>query len=159
MMPGPDPCPPLVSSPPLRPLADRIRQIALFEIGGLLIISPAFAWLGGVPLLDSLGMLAIIALIAALWNGAYNTGFDWLEGRLTGRAADRRPWAMRLGHALGFELGLLVMTLPIVMLWTGMGWLDALVADIGLVIAYVVYAFVFNIAYDRLFPISERPDA
>lgn len=147
------------SRPPLRSLADRIRQIVLFEIGGLLVISPAFAWLSGVPLIDSVGMLAVIALIAALWNGGYNTGFDWIEGRLTGRASDRRPWAMRLVHALGFELGLLVMTLPVVMVWTGLGWVDAFVADIGLVIAYIVYAFVFNIAYDRLFPIAAAHDA
>jgi len=148
-----------VSTPPLRSLPDRIRQIALFEIGGLLVISPAFAWLGGVPLVDSLGMLAVIALIAAIWNGGYNTGFDWLEGRLTGRSADRRPWTVRIGHALGFELGLLLMTLPVVMQWTGLGWLEALVADIGLVITYIVYAFLFNIAYDRLFPIAELPSA
>lgn len=147
------------SKPPLRSLADRIRQIALFEIGGLLLISPAFAWLSGVPLIDSVGMLAVIALIAALWNGGYNTLFDWIEGRLTGRAADRRPWAMRLVHALGFEFGLLVMTLPVVMVWTGLGWFDAFVADIGLVVAYIVYAFVFNIAYDRLFPIAAAPNA
>lgn len=110
-------------------------------------------------MLDSLGMLALIALIAAMWNGAYNTGFDWLEGRFTGRTADHRPWSMRLLHALGFELGLLLMTLPVVMAWTGLGWFDALVADIGLVIAYIVYAFIFNIAYDRLFPIAGPSDA
>ncbi len=148
-----------MTAPVLRSLADRIRQIALFEVGGLLIISPAFAWLGDVPLLDSVGMLALIALIAALWNGAYNTSFDWLEARLTGRTADKRPWSLRLVHALGFELGLLAMSLPVVMLGTGLGWFEALMADLGLVIAYVVYAFVFNIAYDRLFPIATPPDA
>ena len=98
--------------------------------------------------------LAVIALIAALWNAVYNTFFDWIEGRLTGRPADHRPYGMRILHALGFEGGLSVITLPIVMLWTGMGWLEALIADVGLAIAYTIYAFFFNIGYDRVFPID-----
>ncbi|WP_228720707.1 PACE efflux transporter [Nitrogeniibacter mangrovi] len=145
-----------MSSPPLRTLPDRIRQIALFEVGGLVLITPPFAWLSGVPMGHSFGMLALIALIAAVWNGSYNTAFDWIEGRLTGRTADRRPWALRALHALGFEGGLLAMTLPIVMIWTGMDWVSALVADLALAVAYVVYAFLFNLAYDRRYPIARQ---
>ena len=140
--------------PPLRSLPDRIRQVALFEVGGLLLITPPFVWLSGVPATDSLGLLALIALIAALWNTSYNTAFDWIEGRLTGRTADLRPVGMRALHAIGFESGLLLVSLPIIMLWTGMSWLEALIADIGLAIAYVVYAFVFNWLYDKSFPID-----
>ena len=126
----------------------------LFELGGLLLITPPFVWLSGLPAMDSLGLLAVIALIAALWNAGYNTSFDWIEGRLTGRPADHRPYAMRILPARGFEGGLLLITLPIVMLWTGMGWLEALIADVGLAIAYTIYAFFFNIGYDRVFPID-----
>jgi uncharacterized membrane protein len=137
-----------------RSLWDRLRQVALFEIGGLLLISPPFVWLSGVPAVDSIGLLLILALVAALWNGGYNTAFDWIEGRLTGRTADRRPWSLRAAHAVGFESGLLLMTLPIIVLWTRMDWLSALIADIGLALAYMVYAFGFNLAYDRMFPIA-----
>lgn len=145
------------SKPKLRSLGDRIRQIALFEVGGLVLITPPFAWISGVPLTESLGMLALLALIAALWNGCYNTGFDWVEGRLTGRTADRRPFGLRCLHALGFETGLLVLTLPVIMWWIGMGWLEALIADIGLAITYTVYALLFNMGYDRVFPIQPAP--
>ncbi|MDY0013959.1 MAG: PACE efflux transporter [Rhodocyclaceae bacterium] len=141
-------------APKLRSLPDRLRQIVLFEAGGLLFITPPFAWVSGVPLVESLGLLAVLALIAALWNGVYNTAFDWLEGRLTGRSADRRPWGLRVGHALGFEGGLLLLTLPVVVAWTGLGWWPALVADMGLAMAYAGYAFLFNLLYDRLFPIA-----
>ncbi len=144
------------SAPALRSLPDRLRQIALFELGGLLLITPPFVWLSGVPVQESLALLAMLALMAALWNGAYNSGFDWIEGRLTGRTADRRPWGLRILHAAGFESGLLLMTLPVIVWWTGMGWIDALLADLGLAAAYVAYAFVFNMAYDRFFPIEPR---
>jgi uncharacterized membrane protein len=150
---------PVSKTPPLRSFRDRLRQIVLFEVGGLVLITPPFAWASGVSLGDSIGMLALIALIAAIWNGSYNTAFDWIEGRLTGRTADLRPWRLRALHAAGFEAGLFAMTLPLVMAWTGMDWLTALLADIALIVAYVVYAFLFNLAYDRLFPIPAKTDA
>ena len=140
--------------PKLRTPLDRVRQVLMFEIGGLVLITPPFVWLSGVPLADSFGLLAVMALIASLWNAFYNTAFDWVEGRLTGRPADRRPPLLRVLHAIGFEGGLLVIGLPVVMAWTGMGWLQALLADIGLAVSYVVYAYFFNLAYDRIFPIA-----
>lgn len=142
--------------PVLRSLPDRIRQIVLFEVGGLLLITPPFVWLSGIPLSESIGLLALIALIAALWNGAYNSAFDWCEGRLTGRTADLRPMPLRVAHAIGFEGGLLALSLPIIMWWTGMDWLTAFIADIGLALSYVAYAFVFNLTYDRVFPIAQQ---
>lgn len=143
--------------PRLRTFPDRVRQIALFEFGGLLLITPPFAWASGIAARELIGLLALIALIAAIWNGCYNTGFDWWERRLTGRAADRRPFGMRVVHALGFEIGLLAMSLPVIMWWTDMGWVEALIADLALALAYVCYAFAFNLTYDRYFPI--RPDS
>lgn len=140
--------------PPLRSFPDRVRQIALFELGGLLLITPVFAYASGMPAGESVGLLAVLALIAAVWNGAYNSGFDLIEGRLTGRRADRRPFALRCAHACGFEGGLLLLTLPVIVAWTGMGWLAALIADVGLAIAYTLYALLFNLGYDRLFPIA-----
>lgn len=144
----------MTAPPRLRSLPDRLRQIALFEVGGLILITPPYIWLTGQPGGESLALMAALALLASVWNGVYNTAFDWIEGRLTGRTADRRPWALRAAHAVGFEGGLLLMTLPVILLWTGMDWLTALVADIGLALAYMVYAFGFNLAYDRMFPIA-----
>ena len=145
-------------APPLRSLWDRVRQIMLFEVGGLLLISPPFAWASGEPLVDSAALLAVIAFIAALWNAAYNSTFDWFEGRATGRTADHRPFGMRVVHAIGFETGILVISLPLIVWWTDLDWMVALVADIGLAIAYTAYAFVFNLAYDRYFPIAARSE-
>lgn len=103
---------------------------------------------------QSAGLLVMMAIIAALWNGCYNTTFDWLEGRSTGRTADRRPMKMRILHAVGFEGGLLLMSLPAIMWWTGMAMVEALLADLGLSLAYLLYAFAFNLLYDRNFPIG-----
>lgn len=140
--------------PKLRSLRDRLRQILLFELGGLLLITPPFAWASGVPIAESAGLLAVLALVAALWNAGFNTLYDWIEGRMTGRTADRRPLALRCVHAILFEGGLLMLTLPVLMLWTGLDWWAALIADIGVALAYTLYALLFNLGYDRLYPIA-----
>ncbi|MDX9837871.1 MAG: chlorhexidine efflux transporter, partial [Azoarcus sp.] len=49
----------------MRSFRDRLRQILLFELGGLLLITPPFAWASGVALIDSAGLLAVLALVAA----------------------------------------------------------------------------------------------
>ncbi|MDR2031972.1 MAG: PACE efflux transporter [Azoarcus sp.] len=143
-------------SPALRSPRDRLCQVLLFEVGGLLLISPLFAWASGVALASSAGLLAVLSLIAALWNAVFNIGFDYCEAKLAGRRADRRPWRLRVAHALAFESSLLMLTLPVVVVWTDMGWLAALVTDAGLALAYVTYAFLFHLGYDRCFPIAPR---
>lgn len=144
---------------PLRSFKDRLRQVALFELLGLLLITPGFAWVSGQSMESALGLLAVLSLMAALWNGGYNTAVDWLQAHHFGTRADQRGWRGRILHALCFEGGLLLLTLPVIVLWTGFSWWAALVADLGLALVYTAYAFVFNLAYDRLFPIVPPPRA
>lgn len=144
------------ASVPLRSLTDRIRQVLLFEIIGLAIMTPLFAWGSDEPLTTSAGLMAAMAAVAALWNGLYSSAFDWLEARLAGRQADHRPTILRLIHATGFELGLMLATLPLIVLMTRLGWLEALAADLAMAAAYTAYAYVFNLIYDRIFPIRSK---
>jgi uncharacterized membrane protein len=125
-----------------------------FEGAGLALVTPLFAWASGAALASSAGMLAVLSLIALLWNAVYNTGFDWCEARATGRRADQRPLWLRGAHACGFEGGLIVLTLPVLAWWTGMDWRTALIADLGLAVGYAIYAFFFHLVYDRCFPVQ-----
>ncbi|MDR1848677.1 MAG: PACE efflux transporter [Zoogloeaceae bacterium] len=138
---------------PLRTFADRARQVILFEFFGLLLITPLFALASGEALLSSAGLLVALSIIALFWNALYCDLFDRIERRLARRAADQRPFRLRLLHAFGFEGGLILFTLPVILLWTDMGFWLALTADLGLALAYIGYAYVYNLAYDHLFPI------
>ena len=146
-------------TPQLRSWKDRLRQVFLFELFGLLLITPAFYWASGVPIVRSVVLLACLALIAAIWNGLFNTAFDWIEGSLIGRTADLRTWKMRVFQACCFEIGLFCLTWPLIVTWTGMDWMTAFWADIGLAIFYTAYAFIFNLAYDHFFPIMPANDS
>ena len=83
----------------LRSLPDRLRQIVLYEIGGMGLISPIFAVAVDISPAKSLGLLAALALIVALWNALYSTAFDWAEAAVTGRSADSR--SRRRGYCAG----------------------------------------------------------
>jgi uncharacterized membrane protein len=92
------------------------------------------------------GLTAVIATMALLWNMLYNWMFDKLQMRY---GFQRTLW-VRVLHACGFELGLLVAAIPVVAWWLDTTLWHALVLDIGLVLFYLPYAFFFNLGYDKL---------
>lgn len=137
----------------MRTPLDRIRHALMFEIIALLIVVPAGAFLFGVGLKD-MGVIGIgSATIATLWNYVYNYGFDRAMKRWRGDTLKTTP--IRIAHALLFEAGLLVVLMPFIAWWLGISLWEALLMDIGLAAFYVVYAFGFNLVYDRVFPLPE----
>ncbi|WP_117195254.1 PACE efflux transporter [Rhizobium terrae] len=137
----------------MRSTGDRIRHALSFELIALLIVTSAGALLFGKPIFD-IGVIAIGgATIATGWNYLYNLAFDHLMRRLTG--GTRKNPAIRVAHAILFEFGLLIVLLPFVAWYLGISLWEALLMDVAFALFYVVYAFVFNWAYDRLFPLPE----
>lgn len=137
----------------LRSWPDRCRHALLFEIIGLAIVVPLSSWISGHGAAQ-LGLLSIaISLIAMSWNAVFNALFDRMEIRL-GSHLSERGWGVRLIHVLLFEAGLTLITLPVIAVWLQLGLWRALLMDIGFVLFYLVYALLFNWAYDCCFPIS-----
>lgn len=54
-------------------------------------------------------------------------------------------------HALGFELGLVTMLVPLFAWVLGVSLFTALVLNAAMIVFFLVYAFVFNLVFDRLF--------
>ena len=141
----------------MRTTRDRIRHALSFEIIGLLLVTPLGAIAFDKPLHD-IGLISLVSATAAtLWNYVYNLGFDHALKRLTGRVEKTMP--IRVAHAMLFELGLLALLLPFIAWYLGIGLVEAFVMDLSFALFYMVYAFVFNLAYDRVFPIPETKPA
>ena len=135
----------------MRTGADRLRHTLGFEVLGMMISVPLFSLLTGQPV-DHLGPLAIgLSLLATGWNYLYNLMVDHWMLRQLGRLEKRL--IERVLHALIFELGLLLVALPLTALWLGISLWQALWLDIGFSLFFVLYAFGYNLAYDRLFPL------
>lgn len=137
----------------MRTIKDRIRHALSFEIIGLIIMIPLGAMVFSMPAEDIGVVGAVSATIATAWNYLYNLGFDHAMQRLKGTT--QKTTLVRVAHSVLFELGLLVVLMPFIAWYLGISLMHALVMDISFALFYVVYAFVFNWCYDRLFPLPE----
>ena len=137
----------------MRTTADRIRHAVSFEVIGIIIATPLAAFAFHLPGGDSAVIVVASATVAMLWNYVYNLGFDHAMQRLTGGTA--KTTRIRIAHAVLFELGLLMIMLPLVAWYLQISIWQALVMDIALALFYMGYAFVFNWGYDRVFPLPE----
>ncbi|MBO9122283.1 MULTISPECIES: PACE efflux transporter [unclassified Rhizobium] len=145
----------------MRSVSDRIRHAISFELIGLAIITPLGAFAFGMPIAD-IGVVGVAsATVATAWNYLYNLGFDHVMQRLTG--GTKKSLAVRILHAVLFEGGLLVALLPLIAWYLGVSLLQAFMMDVSFALFYLVYAFAFNLAYDRIFPLPDwqgkAPDA
>lgn len=137
----------------MRSVSDRIRHAISFEVIGVLIVTPMGALAFDLPMQEMGTVSVISAMIATLWNLVYNYLFDLGMTRVLGTTA--KSAAMRVFHAVLFEAGLLCLLLPFIAVYLGISLWAALAMDISFALFYMVYAFVFNWAYDRVFPLPE----
>lgn len=137
----------------MRSIADRIRHAVCFEVIGVLMVGPLASWAFDAELMR-VGSLAIaLSLVATAWNYVYNLWFDHAMWRLLGRV--RKTLSERVLHAFIFEFGMLLLTLPPVMWWLDRGVIQALNMSLSLMVFYLAYTYVYNLAYDWLFPVPE----
>ena len=133
---------------------ERLRFSCIFELFLLILLAPMGAYVLDKQILD-VGVLAIvISLKAMLLNLVYNWFFDRFDVR-AGRIPTERTIPRRIMHALGFEVGLIITSLPIVVWWLGLSIVQALVVDLVVMSFVVFYTFVFSWSYDRLFPVAQ----
>ncbi|MBT9383542.1 PACE efflux transporter [Pseudooceanicola sp. CBS1P-1] len=140
----------------MRSPLDRLRHTLCFEVLALLIMIPLGAALFGQPLGDIGVVGAVSATVAAIWNYVYNLMFDHAMLRLSG--GTRKGPVVRVGHAVGLEITLLLMLLPFMSWYLGVPLWQALIMDLSFAAFYTVYALGFNWGYDRLFPLPEWRD-
>ncbi len=133
---------------------ERLIFGCVFELILISLLAPIGAFVLDKPILD-VGVLAIVlSLKAMLFNLVYNWFFDRFDVR-AGRIPTERNVPRRILHAVGFEVGLVVTSLPIVIWWLGLSILQVLVMDLVVTSFVVVYTFVFTWSYDRLYPVAQ----
>ena len=144
----------------LRSARERLIQTLWFEGLGLALVAPLYGWVTGTSMADSLVLLVLLSLLVMAWSALYNTWFDRWEWRRHRRLASNRPAGMRMLHAVGLEATVAVLSCPLIMALTGLGWWPALLTDLALSATYAVYAAVFHWAFDRLRPVvADAPTA
>ena len=138
----------------LRDGRERVLQTLCFEAGGLLLVAPLYALVARADAADSFLLIAVLALVVMGWSAAFNTAFDLVEHRRTGRLASDRPARLRVLHAVLHEASALVVTWPVIVALTDLSWGSALLADLGLTVVYAAYAYAFHSVYDAWRPVG-----
>ncbi|WP_028115792.1 PACE efflux transporter [Ferrimonas senticii] len=125
---------------------ERIFHATLFELLAIALSVIGLMLFTDHPVTALSGTMVLIATIAMIWNFVFNWGFDQLV------PGDRvnRNLATRIAHVLLFESGLLLITVPVMAYMLQVGWLEALLMDIGVTVLITIYAFFYNLAYDHI---------
>ena len=139
---------PITLNMTLQGIKRKITYVATYEA-----IAFLFGTLGFFSFSDSslerAGALAVFAsLFAISWNFAYNAMFERWEAKSLTRG---RNLSRRVLHAVGFEIGFLVVLLPVAAWWLDISYLRSFIVNLGLNIFFFVYTFTFTWAFDRVF--------
>ncbi|WP_440682696.1 PACE efflux transporter [Cysteiniphilum halobium] len=131
-------------------LTTRIIHMIGFELIAIIIFAPVAALILNKSIVEVGALGVFISLMAMLWNFIYNWMFDYYEAKI-GKDRFKRSMVIRIMHALLFELGLLVVTIPLVAYWLNMTLWQAFIVDIGFVVFFLIYAFVYNWLFDYIY--------
>jgi uncharacterized membrane protein len=63
------------------------------------------------------------------------------------------PSCWRIAHAVLLEATSAIVTWPLIVALTDLGWGAALAADVLLTFTYALYSYVFHLGFDRLRPV------
>ncbi len=133
----------------------KIVYVALFEAIAI-ACTTAMLTLTGHDSAKASATAVGASAVAIVWNFIFNSLFEAWETR---QATKGRSLARRVAHAIGFEGGLVLLLVPLIAWWLNITVWQAFVLDLGLVVFFVVYGFLFNLAFDHLFglPASAQP--
>ena len=126
----------------------KIVYVGLYEGIAILCASVGLAALSGAGAGTSTALAAATSVIAVVWNLLFNTLFEAWESRQARRG---RSLARRVAHAIGFEGGLAAVLVPLFAWWLDVSLWEALLFDAALLVFFLVYTFVFNWGFDRVF--------
>ncbi|NYT86837.1 PACE efflux transporter [Pollutimonas harenae] len=140
----------------LSPIKRRVLYVTLFEILAVLFATLMLAALSGGNAQQSLPIAIAVSAIAVAWNYIYNTLFEAWERR---SGTTDRTLLVRSIHAMGFEGGLLAITLPLYMFWYNVGAYKAFTMVAALLLFFLLYTFIFTLLFDKVFvlPNSRQP--
>lgn len=127
-------------------IKERTFHAVLFEILANVIIAFSVAYFLRVTIIQSASLSIISALIATVWNYLFNYIFDYYQKIYK----FQRNWWVRVLHAFIFETGLIIVLTPACMFFLNIPFLSAVYVEIGLVLFFLPYTFLFNLIYDHL---------
>jgi len=142
----------------LTPRTRRVLQAVLYETFAVAFVAPVLALVFGEPGWSAMALSLTMSGIALAWNYVFNGLFEQWERR---QAVKGRSWQRRAVHGMGFEGGLALILVPVMAWWLDISWWAAFVADLGILLFFLVYTVAYTWIFDKVFglPQSALPQA
>ncbi len=136
----------------------RIVYVSSYEIIGMIISSVGLAILAGDSVEHTGPLSVMITTIAVTWNFIYNILYEKWEAK---QSSHIRTVKRRVGHAIGFQLTLVLFLIPLISWWMDISLIAAFWLDVAFINIIPIYTFIFNWSFDKLFglPISAQAKA
>lgn len=126
-----------------------VVYVLLFEVFAILLNSLLLHFLSREKSHGSVLVAVAISFIAMSWNYIFNIIFQWGEGVFHIR---KRTVLIRSLHAVLFEFGLFVFTIPLYMYWYNVTVIKAFQMEFAILIFFLVYTYLFTLVFDHIFP-------
>lgn len=127
-------------------IKERIFHSLLFEIIALILIATFVILFTNQDPLVLTGFGLFMSLTAMSWNYIYNIIFD----KKYGNDRMNRSIKLRVFHAFGFELGLMLVSTPVLMHLLNMNIWQVLLINLGSNTFFLIYSLVYNWSYDNI---------
>ena len=124
----------------------RIIHALTYEVILLIIIAIVLSFIFDAPMAVT-GTLGIaMAVTSVIWNMIFNNIFEKYEAK----HQLKRTVLVRICHAIGFEGGLMLATIPMVAYALDMPIWQAILTDLSMTLCILVYTFIFQWCYDHI---------
>lgn len=124
----------------------RLLHALSYEVVLLIIIALALSFVFEMPMQVTGGLGIAMAVTSVLWNMLFNHYFEKFEAK----HKLSRTLKIRVLHAVGFEGGLMLATIPMVAYALQMSIGQAILVDLVMTLSILVYTFIFQYCYDHI---------
>ena len=123
---------------------ERVMHAVLFEVvANILVFIILMVFASAAP--AQTGVLTLVSsFLAMAWNYLFNLLFDTVQQRV----GFKKGLLVRSLHAILFEAGLLLVLVPFAAWWLAVTLLAAIRLELGLVLFFLIYTLLFNLAWD-----------
>lgn len=126
----------------------RVTYVFFYEVFSFFICAMVLAVLSDTSISHTGPLSILIAVIAVTINYFYNNVFEMWEKK---QISKKRTVMRRVVHAIGFQIVLVMILIPLIAWWMQISLIKAFLLDFSLMVLIPCYTFVYNYLFDHIF--------